>query len=182
MKLTKSKLKQLIKEEIYVIMGAIDHEENFVKKLEEGHGGEGSMARKQLARTAELATMIQDSITDETNLEEWVESKITKAQDYLTAVLNYMRGDELVDDDKDDEEYTMLGAPTEDPMGRGPNTSALRRKVMMREEELSKAEKNKKEEVVTGMKENEEDFKARYGKNWKSVMYATATNIAKKTA
>ena len=132
MKLSQTRLKQIIKEELSVIRAALDHEENFVKKLEEGHGGEGSMARKQLARTAELATMIQDSITDETNLEEWVESKITKAQDYLTSVLNYMRGDELVDDDDD---YTMLGTPTEDPMGRGPNTSALRRKVMMREEE-----------------------------------------------
>ena len=39
--------------------------------------------------------MIQGMITDETNLEEWVESKITKAQDYLSTVMNYMRGKEL---------------------------------------------------------------------------------------
>ena len=30
----------------------------------------------------------------------------------------------------DDEEYTMLPTPKEDPMGRGADTSALRRKVM----------------------------------------------------
>jgi uncharacterized FlgJ-related protein len=53
------------------------------------------MARNQLGRTAELATMIQGMISDDTNLEEWVESKITKAQDYLSSVLNYMRGEGL---------------------------------------------------------------------------------------
>ena len=82
MKITKQKLKQIIKEELDTVKT-------------EGHGGEGSMARSQLGRTAELATMIQDMITDDSDLEEWVESKITKAQDYLTSVMNYMRGDQL---------------------------------------------------------------------------------------
>ena len=59
----------------------------------EGHGhGEGSMARGQLARTAEQAIMILNMISDDTDLEEWVESKITKSQDYLSSVLNYMKG------------------------------------------------------------------------------------------
>jgi hypothetical protein len=61
---------------------------------------EGSMARSQLGRTAEIAAMLQDMIDDNTNLDEWVESKITKAQDYLTTVLNYMRGQELSEDKK----------------------------------------------------------------------------------
>ena len=61
---------------------------------------EGSMARSQLGRTAEIAAMLQDMVDDDTNLEEWVESKITKAQDYLTTVLNYMRGQELSEDKK----------------------------------------------------------------------------------
>jgi len=87
-KLTKSKLIKIIKEELD-------------KSISEGHGGEGSMARSQLARTAELAAMLGDMITDESNLEEWVESKITKAQDYLTTVMNYMRGSELTDESKD---------------------------------------------------------------------------------
>ena len=67
----------------------------FSYSLEEGYEHEGSMARNQLGRTAELATMIQGMISDDTNLEEWVESKITKAQDYLSSVLNYMRGEGL---------------------------------------------------------------------------------------
>jgi hypothetical protein len=65
------------------------------EELSEGHGGEGSMARSQLGRTVEIAAMLQDMIQDESDLEEWVESKITKAQDYLSSVLNYMRGEQL---------------------------------------------------------------------------------------
>jgi hypothetical protein len=58
------------------------------------------MAKSQLARTAELATMINDMIDENTNLEEWVESKITKANDYLSTVINYMRGEALTEDKK----------------------------------------------------------------------------------
>ena len=37
--------------------------------------------------------MIQQQFNDNTNLEEWVEAKITKAEDYLSSVFNYIRGD-----------------------------------------------------------------------------------------
>ena len=84
MKITKSQLKKIIKEEL--------------EKVDEGDYGEGSMARSQLARTAELSMMIKDMISDDTNLEEWVESKITKANDYLSSVINYMRGEALTED------------------------------------------------------------------------------------
>jgi len=42
--------------------------------------------------------------------------------------------------------------------------------------------KKEKEKVVKGMKKNKSDFKKRYGKDAESVMYATATNIAKEKA
>jgi hypothetical protein len=90
MKITKEQLKKIIKEEL--------------EKVDEGDYGEGSMARSQLARTAELAIMIKDMISDDTNLEEWVESKITKANDYLSSVINYMRGDALSEREMTDKE------------------------------------------------------------------------------
>jgi hypothetical protein len=86
MKLTKENLKKIIQEEL--------------ESVTEGDYGEGSMAKNQLARTAELATMINDMIQEDTNLEEWVESKITKANDYLSTVINYMRGEALTEDKK----------------------------------------------------------------------------------
>ena len=45
---------------------------------------------------------------------------------------------------------------------------------------LSKCEKNKKEDIAKGMKKNTSEFKDRYGDDWKNVMYATATKLAKK--
>ena len=47
------------------------------------------------------------------------------------------------------------------------------------ERSLSKSEKKEKERIVKGMKKSYKDFKARYGKDAESVMYATATNNAK---
>ena len=130
MKISISELKEIIQQEI--------------DSLAEGGYGEGSMARSQLGRTAEVALMLQDMIGDDTDLEEWVESKITKSQDYLSSVLNYMRGEQLS------------------------------------ERELSKSEEDEKEDIVKGMKKNTKDFKKRYGKDAKNVMYGAATNIAKK--
>jgi len=130
MKISIVELKEIIQQEI--------------DSLDEGGYGEGSMARSQLGRTAEVAMMLQDMIGDDTDLEEWVESKITKSQDYLSSVLNYMRGEQLS------------------------------------ERELSKSEEDEKEDIVKGMKKDTKDFKKRYGKNAKNVMYGAATNIAKK--
>ena len=47
------------------------------------------------------------------------------------------------------------------------------------EKKLSKKQKSKKEKYVKGMKKNAKDFKKRYGDDYKSVMYATATKMAK---
>ena len=47
------------------------------------------------------------------------------------------------------------------------------------ERKLSKGEENQKEKIVKGMKKSKGDFKQRYGDDAESVMYATATKIAK---
>lgn len=46
--------------------------------------------------------------------------------------------------------------------------------------EMSDAQMKKREEIVKSMKDKTADFKKRYGDNWKSVMYATATKQAMK--
>jgi hypothetical protein len=95
MRITQADLKRLIKEELeqFIVEPADQHIHHSGCGCEDW--GEGSMARNQLGRTEELAKMIQNLIGDETDLEEWVESKITLAEDYLTTVLDYLRGEEL---------------------------------------------------------------------------------------
>lgn len=48
------------------------------------------------------------------------------------------------------------------------------------ERELDPSETQEKERLVKGLKRSASDFKERYGKRAKSVMYATATKMAKK--
>jgi hypothetical protein len=48
------------------------------------------------------------------------------------------------------------------------------------EKEMSDSQMDKREKIVMSMKDKESSFKHRYGKNWKSVMYATATKQAMK--
>ena len=50
---------------------------------------------------------------------------------------------------------------------------------MLDERSLTKGEDKKKEKYVKGMKKSFSDFKSRYGDDAKSVMYATATKMAK---
>tara|TARA_R110000868_G_scaffold380991_1_gene647347 strand:+ start:2154 stop:3425 length:1272 start_codon:yes stop_codon:yes gene_type:complete len=51
--------------------------------------------------------------------------------------------------------------------------------IDLEERKMSEPEMEKKEEIVKGMKKNLSGFKERYGKDAKSVMYATATARAK---
>jgi hypothetical protein len=51
--------------------------------------------------------------------------------------------------------------------------------VELAERELDPTETREKERLVKGLKKSAADFKSRYGKRAKSVMYATATKMAK---
>lgn len=55
---------------------------------------EGEMAKDELRSAIQNAQEIIDSLNDEDELEAWVQSKITKAADYISAVKNYMAGKE----------------------------------------------------------------------------------------
>jgi hypothetical protein len=63
---------------------------------------------------------------------------------------------------------------------RGPRGVTQEEVEELDERELSKGETAEKERIVKGMKKSLAGFKARYGKDAKSVMYATATKAAKK--
>lgn len=60
---------------------------------------------------------------------------------------------------------------------------ALRRQMEIQKKiiesaEMTSSQTKKREDIVKGMKEKEADFKKRYGKRWKAVMYATANKMA----
>ncbi len=63
-------------------------------KIPNAHQGEeGRMHRTQLAQMISDATMLLDLFDDETDLPEWLEVKITKASDYISAATRYLAGE-----------------------------------------------------------------------------------------
>jgi len=57
---------------------------------------EGAMAKTQLQTICRNAEALRDMLDDDENLPEWVQAKITKAEDYITTSLDYLKStDEL---------------------------------------------------------------------------------------
>jgi len=53
---------------------------------------EGQMAKGELMVVASKAQELANMMKDDTQLEAWVQSKITKAKDYISSVHDYMNG------------------------------------------------------------------------------------------
>ena len=137
-------------------------------KMNEEGDHEVSMARGELEAIADKATQLAGALqgkSDEGNpLEAWVQSKITKAKDYINSVSDYLMYNP---DIKMNEEKKDLKATKEfekDLAAEADLTKGQIKKVHKMADELPK-----------------KDFKDRYGKEkGDSVRYATATNIVKK--
>ena len=54
---------------------------------------EGDMAMSQLKSIIANSQQMHDMLSEDTNLPEWVQSKITLAEDYLSTASNYMQGE-----------------------------------------------------------------------------------------
>lgn len=54
---------------------------------------EGDMAMSQLKSIMANAQRIHDMLSRDTNIPEWVQSKITLAEDYISTAANYMQGE-----------------------------------------------------------------------------------------
>lgn len=65
--------------------------------LTEGmHGDyEGKMAKAQLISIVKNAKDLFDSMEDNTQLKSWIQSKLTKAEDYISSVRTYLDGESL---------------------------------------------------------------------------------------
>jgi len=154
MKITKAQLKKLIEQEL--------------KEVEFGLTSPIYMAVSQLEYMKEIIPKIQQYVNDASDLEEWIESKLTLAKEYIETVYGHFEGTDKPKVNKSRGSIMGLYAP--DVYEEGEE---------LEEEKLTKAMKKEKEKVVKGMKKNKKDFKKRYGDDAESVMYATATKIAK---
>jgi len=82
---TAEKAKQLKQQDYHPIKEAIKD------KFDIGeYDQEGDMAKSDLRSIMANAKRVHDMLEDNDNLPEWVQSKITKAEDYMSTVANYM--------------------------------------------------------------------------------------------
>ena len=69
---------------------------------------EGDMAKSQLRAIIANAQQVHDMLEDNTNMAEWVQSKITLAADYISTVADYMQAE--VKEETDLDEAIKLGS------------------------------------------------------------------------
>ena len=84
MKISKKRLLEIIKEECGMPMKS--YEMNPKGEIDR----EGRMAKRQLADIAQYSQELSQMLADETQLEAWVQSKLTKAADYIKTVKHYV--------------------------------------------------------------------------------------------
>ena len=100
MKITKAEIRQIINEELEVILTNEEVSEIFGEDVSQQlstdvKDKEGAMAIRQLNNIGMMSGDILDLVDDSDNLDEWVEAKIVKAHDYLNTVHNYLRGESI---------------------------------------------------------------------------------------
>jgi len=94
-------------------------------KDEQEYGYEGDMAMNQLETVIRHATYLKDMMKPDTDLPEWVQSKITLATDYLQTACDYMTSEmkeETVNEGNgyDDNRTGFAKKPREDDEGHAP--------------------------------------------------------------
>ena len=83
-------------EEIETILNPLIEAANAIDKGEYDY--EGQMARTQLQTILRNSKDLIDMISDEENMPEWVQSKITLAQDYISTVRDYIQSKEELEE------------------------------------------------------------------------------------
>lgn len=137
------KAKKSVKEEYRYGMGTPEATKHAKKmtpgykedKDENEYDKEGEMLKDHLDIIMDAADEMYDTIDDDENLPEWVQSKVTKAADYLDTARDYMMSQKTDKDNRVDEKKLMKGIEVDDDTLRMfkanprmvPNSPAFRR-------------------------------------------------------
>ena len=97
MKISKKKLQQIIKEELEMAQNSSDAPYSGPKEGVKKDDLEGDQVKEQLFNIAKYALAMQKVLKDEQELEGWVQSKITLAQDYLGKVKHHLEYELQID-------------------------------------------------------------------------------------
>lgn len=129
---------------------------------------EGAMAKTQLQTICRNAADLRDMLEDDENLPEWVQAKITKAEDYITTSLDYMKSSEELGEEV--EELDELSKTTlADYAKKAARSATTKRKIAADFENKSARAKN------PGMKQ----ASARLSQDYKEQSWKRHDNVNK---
>lgn len=146
---------------------------SFTKKIREEKDHEHSMARSELHKIDNALKILRNKLKGEGNIEAWVQSKITRAADYLDAASNYIDSgehsgqvDESFDDAPEMRSRTVTNASSSTSSTKKPRKSPGELMRMLNQD-TPKPKKKKKvkvaEETMTlEDKAKEKKLKAKY--------------------
>ena len=211
MKITKDKLKQIIKEELQVVLTNEEVEEMFGEQV---RAQVEAMENKEITKEAimeeiqsdpELLGAIDKLIDSIEGLDVSIDflsaaftgesafsigsGQRTRGRAYRPKAAQPSPMDEDLDEGVFGGDFDISKKKSPKPGKKPKRTKAEKEKLNrflkatgakeIDERKLSKGEEKEKEKIVKGMKKSKSDFKKRYGDDAESVMYATATKIAK---
>jgi hypothetical protein len=145
----------------YRTMGYHYHPVNEAKDEQE-YGYEGDMALNQLATLTRCAEMIKDMLKPDTDMPEWVQSKITLATDYIQTAADYMYSEmKEVKEDVSKMPTDKLQKHWDSHKDEQRPSPAFASKLKMVAKELAKRKAMKKEDVEQ-VDEISQDLAGRY--------------------
>jgi hypothetical protein len=133
---------------------------------------EGDMAKSDLRSILANAKRVHDMLEDSDNLPEWVQSKITKAEDYMSTVANYMEAEMNEEVELDEVSSDMVKRARDAAFAKGKDKQAFRF--------VKKAyEKGKKESDEIGRKMAEDVELDEENKPTNPELWSRAVSMAK---
>ena len=94
------------------------------KDMDEGTDTEGGMAKQQLITAAKLAIKLAERMDSDTQLDAWVQTKISLASDYIETVFDFLvHGEQDVDKEVETDEEVVPGITHQHRHGTMKSTS-----------------------------------------------------------
>lgn len=143
---------------------------------------EGDMAKSQLRSILTNAKRLHDMLEDKDNLPEWVQSKITLAEDYILTAANYMEGEMNEEVEQVDEKINLVKAKMGDVIKDFQKSDApqFKGKSMAKRREMAVAAKLGAEREA-GMREEVEQVDEAAADYKKAFAAVASKNLLKDT-
>ena len=161
-----------------VIMGKRVNETN---KNDKSDDGEGLDAVQPKAVKKKFKDRKDKDIDNDGDVDD-SDKFLHKRRKAVSKAVDKEESKKIKEQDDEDEKETAKKAKKDEPKKNGKEKVEVDPTLDEVKEEMTEAQKAKREEIVKELKKKSGDFKEKYGDRWEDVMYATATKMAMKAA